>query len=87
MPILTTTLLNPQFSFSQHFEQSNCSLPRFLYDAQSVTISLKWLHVFKQQNNAQAISILSIASALQLSKSGLSDLKLSVTLGGMRKVL
>jgi len=32
MLILTTTLFGPQFSFRQHFEQSNCILPRFLYD-------------------------------------------------------
>jgi len=31
MPILTTTLFGPQFSLSQHFEQRNCSLPRFFH--------------------------------------------------------
>ena len=35
------------------FEQRNCSLPRFLYATQLLTISFKWLHVFIQQNNAQ----------------------------------
>jgi len=30
--ILATTLFGSQFSFSQNFEQRNCSLPRFLYD-------------------------------------------------------
>ena len=29
MPVLTSTLFGLQFSFSQHFEQRNCSLPRF----------------------------------------------------------
>jgi len=30
--ILAATLFGSQFSFSQNFEQRNCSLPRFLYD-------------------------------------------------------
>jgi len=30
------------------FEQRNCSLPRFLYDMQFLTISFKWLHVYMQ---------------------------------------
>jgi len=43
----------PHFSaqrccFRQHTEQRNCSLPRFLYDTQFLTISSKWLHVFIQ---------------------------------------
>jgi len=29
MPVLTNTLFGPQFSFSHHFEQRNCSLLRF----------------------------------------------------------
>jgi len=29
MMVLATTLFGPQFSISQHFEQCNCSLPRF----------------------------------------------------------
>jgi len=29
MPVLANTLFGPQFSFSQHFEQRNCSLLRF----------------------------------------------------------
>jgi len=29
IPILTTPRFGPQFSFSQHFEQRNCSLPHF----------------------------------------------------------
>jgi len=29
MPVLATTLFGPQFSFSQHFEQRNCTFPRF----------------------------------------------------------
>jgi len=48
LTILATTLFGPQFSFSQHFEQRNCSLLRFLYDTQFLTISFKWLHVFTQ---------------------------------------
>jgi len=48
MPILTTTLFGPQFSFNQHFEQRNCSLPRFLYGTQFLMISFKWLQVFIQ---------------------------------------
>jgi len=48
MPALPNTLFGPQFSFSQHFEQRNCSLPRFLCDTQFLTMSLKWLHVFIQ---------------------------------------
>ena len=48
MPISTTTLFGPQFSFSQHFEQRNCSLPRFLHDTQFLAIFFKWLHVFIQ---------------------------------------
>jgi len=51
MPILATTLFGPKLSFSQYFEQRNCSLARFLYDTQFLTISFKWLHVFL--NNAQ----------------------------------
>jgi len=46
MLVLANTLFGPQFSFSQHFEQRNCSLPRFMYDTQLLTISFKWLHVF-----------------------------------------
>jgi len=52
MPVVANTLFGPQFSFSLHFEQRNCSLPRFLYDTQFLTISFKWLHDFMQQNNA-----------------------------------
>jgi len=29
MPVLANTLFGPQISFSQHFEQRNCSFPRF----------------------------------------------------------
>jgi len=29
MPVLTNTLFGQQFSFSQHFQQRNCSLLRF----------------------------------------------------------
>jgi len=43
-----SALFGPQFSFVQHFEQRNCSLPRFLYDTQFLTIPFKWLHVFVQ---------------------------------------
>jgi len=32
MPVLANTRFGPQFYFSQHFEQRNCSLLRFLYD-------------------------------------------------------
>jgi len=39
------------------FEQCNCSLPRFLYDTQLLTISFKWLHIYMQQNNAQRQTI------------------------------
>jgi len=53
MPVLANTLFGPHFTISQHFEQRNCSLPRFLYDTQFLTISFKWLHVLIQQNNAQ----------------------------------
>jgi len=48
MPILANTLFGSQFYFSQHFEELNCSLPRFLYDTQFLTISFKWLRVFIQ---------------------------------------
>jgi len=48
MPVLANTLFGTEFSFSQHFEQRNCSLPRFLYDTQFLTISIKWLYVFIQ---------------------------------------
>jgi len=37
MPILANTLFGPQIYFSQHLEQRNCSLPRFLYDAKFLT--------------------------------------------------
>jgi len=53
MPVLANTLFYPQFSFSQHFEKCDCSLPRFLYDTQFLTMFYKWLHVFIQKNNAQ----------------------------------
>jgi len=46
MPDLVNTIFGPQFSFSQSFEQRNCSLPRFLYDTQFLMISFKWFHVF-----------------------------------------
>ena len=39
--ILAATLFGSQFSFSQNFEQRNCSLPRFLYDTLLLTISFK----------------------------------------------
>jgi len=45
MPVLVTTLFGPQFSFSEHFEQRNCSLPRFFCMTQFLTISFKWLRV------------------------------------------
>ena len=36
MPVLANTLFGSQFSFSQYFEQRNCSLLRFfLYDSNS----------------------------------------------------
>jgi len=47
-PVLTSTFFGPQFSFSPHFQQCSCSLPRFLYDTLFLTISFKWLHVFIQ---------------------------------------
>jgi len=37
MPILANTLFGLQISFSQHFEQRNCILPRFWYDAKFLT--------------------------------------------------
>jgi len=41
MTVLATTIFGPQFSFIQHFEERNCSLPRILYDTQFLTISFK----------------------------------------------
>jgi len=41
MPILANALFGQQFSFSQHFEKRNCSLLRFLYDTQFLTVSFK----------------------------------------------
>jgi len=43
--------------------------------------------MFYTVEECSAINNLSIASALQLSKSGLCILKLCVTLGGMQKVI
>jgi len=40
MPILANTLFGPQISLSQHFEQRNCNVPRFLYDAKFFTMQL-----------------------------------------------
>jgi len=58
----------------------------FLNDTQFLTISFEWLHVFIQPvEQCSAINNLSIASALQLSKSGLCNLKHCVTLGNMQK--
>jgi len=51
MLVLASTLFGPQFPYSQHFEQRNCSLPRFLYDTQFFTMSFKWLHVFIEWNS------------------------------------
>jgi len=49
VPVLANTLFGPHFSFSQQFEQRNCSLHRFFSnDTQFLTISFKWLHVFVQ---------------------------------------
>jgi len=48
IPVLANTLFGARFYFSQDFEQHNCSLPRFLYDTQFLTISFIWLHVFIQ---------------------------------------
>jgi len=86
MLILTTTLFGPQFSFSQHFEQSNCILPRFLYGTVRDDI-FQVVACFYTVEQCSAMNNLSIASALQLSKSGLCNLKLCVILGGMQKVL
>jgi len=55
--VLTNTPFGQQLSFSQYFEQCNCSLPRFLYDTQFLMISFKWLHVFMQWYNAQRQTI------------------------------
>jgi len=46
MPVLTSTLFGLQFSFSQHFEQRNCSLPRFFVWHTVHDDIFKWLHVF-----------------------------------------
>jgi len=40
MPILANTRFGSQISLSQHFEQLNCNLPRFLYDAKFLTMQL-----------------------------------------------
>jgi len=40
MPILANTFFDPQISLSQHFEQRNCNLPRFLYDVRFLTVQL-----------------------------------------------
>jgi len=85
MPILTTTFFGPQFSFSQYFEQRNCSLHRFLYDTHFLTISFKRLHVFITVKRCSAINNLSIALALQLSKSGFCNLKFCVTVEACKK--
>jgi len=37
MSDLANALFGPQFSFIQHFEQRNCSLPHILYDTQFLT--------------------------------------------------
>jgi len=39
MPVLANTVFGQYFFFSQHFEKRHCSLLRFLYDTQFLTIS------------------------------------------------
>jgi len=68
------------------FEQRNCSLPRFLYDTVLDDL-FQIVTCFYTVEQCSAINNLSIASPLQLSKSGLCNLKLCVTLGSMQKVL
>jgi len=41
MPILANTLFDRQISLSQHFEQRNCNVPRFSYDAKFLTMQLR----------------------------------------------
>jgi len=61
---LATTLSGPQFFYSRHFEQRNCS--PFLYGRQFLIISFKWSHVLTEE--CPTMNGLRIASALQRSK-------------------
>jgi len=87
MPVLANTLFGPQFSFSQHFEQRNCSLLRFFVWHKARDDLFQMVACFYTVEQCSAINNPSTASALQLSKSGLCNLKLSVTFVSMQKLL
>ena len=87
MPVLANTLFGPQFSSSQHFEQRNCSLIRFFVWHTVLDDLFQIGACFHTVEQWSAINNLSKASALQLSRSDLCNLKLCVAFVIMKKVL
>jgi len=77
----------PTIFFSQHFEQRNCSLLRFFVWYTVLDDLFQMVACFYTVEQCSAINNLNIASALQLFRSGLCNLKLCVTLGSMQKLL
>jgi len=87
MPVLANTLFGPQFSFSQHFEQRNCSLLRFFVWHTVLDDLFQIVSCFYTIEQSSAINNLNIASALQLSKSALCNLKLCVIFVSKQKLV
>ena len=80
MPVLANTIFGLQFSISQHFDfLSNVTAAYLVFSWHTVLDDLfqmiAYLYAVEQ---CSAINNLSIASALQLSKSGLYNLKLAL---------